>query len=237
MGKTANAFPVLPGQDPHGVAAMLRSRMDEYRESRTRAGITMERAYQMATPMGTFVIVYVEAEGDPGEAFAKIVGSDLAIDRDFVAAVKSVHGVDFTQPPAGPPPEVIADWQDPAVTERKAGLAFVAPLLPGRTDAGRAFGREAFVERVAEFTESRRALGESVETVVLNSTPQGDVVCVYLEGDDPVEANRQHAASAAPFDVWFREQLATLFPPQVEFDRPLPPIEQIWDWHRAAATV
>jgi hypothetical protein len=237
MGKTAVAFPVIPGQDPKGVAELLRSRMDEYRESRTRAGVTMERAYQMDTPMGSFVVVYVEAEGDPGEAMASIAGSGLAIDRDFIEAVNRVHGVDMSQPPAGAPPEVIADWQDPEVTDRKRGLAFCAPIIPGRTDAGRAFAHEAFVTRVAGLTESRQALGESVETVVVNSTPMGDIACVYLEGDDPVAANRGFAASTRPYDVWFKEQLTTIFPPEIDFGQPVPGVQEIWDWHRSAATV
>jgi hypothetical protein len=237
MGKTASAFPVIPGQDPKAIAALIRSRPDEHRESRTRAGITMERAYQMDTPMGTFVIVYLEAEGDPSDSFARVAASESAFDRDFVAALQRVHGIDVTQPPPGPPPEIIGDWEDPGVAERKRGFAFAAPLMPGRTDAGRAFGRDAWVDRLAEFTESRRALGQSRETVVLNSTPMGDIVCVYLEGDDPVEANRRFAASARPFDVWFKEQLATLFPPEIDFGQPVPGVQQIFDWQRTAATV
>ena len=237
MAKSATAAPVLPGQDPRSVVEMFRSRMDEYRESRLRAGITMERVYEMQTPMGPFVIAYVEAEGDANEAMRSIVESDLPIDRDFRAALKRVHGIDFSQAPAGPPPEVVGDWVDPEVTTRKTGLAFVAPLIPGRTDAGREIAHEAFVTRRAELTESRRALGQNVEVVVVNSTPMGDVTCVYIEGDDPVEGNRGFAASTRPYDVWFRQQLTTIYPPDVDFSQPLPPIVQIWDWHRAAAAV
>jgi hypothetical protein len=237
MTKTATAAPVIAGQDPRTVGEMFRSRMDEYRESRTRAGITMERAYLMTTPMGQFVIAYVEAEGDANQAMMSIATSDLPLDRDFVAALKRVHGIDLTQPPQGPPPEVIADWTDPAVTTRKRGLGFCAPIVPGGADRGRAFGDEAFKARRAEFEESRRALGESVETVVLLTTPMGDIVCVYLEGDDPVEANRRFAASQTPYDAWFKEQCRTFFVPDVDFDQPLPPIEQVWDYQRAAATV
>ena len=237
MGKTATAAPVLPGQDPLDVARLMSARMDEYRQSRERAGITMERAYLMDTPMGQFVIAYVEAEGDANEAMRKVAESDLPIDRDFVAKLKTLHGIDMSQAPAGPPPEVIAEWTDSQVTERKPGLAFMAPIMPGKTDTARAFGTEAFANRVAEFAESRRALGESREVVVLVSSPMGDVTAVYLEGDDPVEANRAFSSSTRPYDVWFREQLTTVFPPEVDFSQPLPPIEQIWDYQRQGATV
>lgn len=237
MTKTLTTAPVLAGQDARSVAETFRSRMDEYRESRTRAGITMERAFLMPTPMGEFVVAYFEAEGDANEALRGLVSSDLPIDRYFVGALKTVHGIDLTEPPAGPPPEVIADWTDPSVTTRKNGLAFCAPIMPGAQDRGRSFGNEAFNVRRDEFAESRRALGESAETVVLMTTPMGDIICVYLEGDDPAEANRRFAASQTPYDAWFKAQCRTLFVPEVDFDQPLPPIEQIWDYQRAAATV
>ena len=237
MAKSAIVAPVLPGQDARSVAEMFRSRLDEYRQSRERAGITMERVYLMSTPMGEFVIAYVEADGDANEAMRWVIESDLPIDRDFVAALKSVHGIDPTQAPAGPPPEVVADWVDPQASERKQGLAFMAPIIPGKTDVARAFAAEAFVNRVAEFTESRRALGETRETVVLVSSPMGDLTAVYLEGGDPAEANRLFASSTRPYDVWFREQLATFYPPEVDFNQPLPPNAQSWDDQRATATV
>ena len=40
-----------------------------------------------------------------------------------------------------------------------------------------------------------------------------------------------------PFDVWFKEQLATLFPPEVDLSQPVPGVQQIWDWQRATAAV
>jgi hypothetical protein len=223
VAKFAIVVPVLPGKDAKSVPAALRGRMEEYEESRARAGITMERAYEQPTPMGTFVIGYLESERDFGETMAAIGASDLQVDRDFRAALKDVHGFDSSQPPPGPPP-----------AQRKRGLAFCAPIAPGRSDVGRAFMKEAFVARRDELTESRRAFGQNREVVIINSTPQGDVVAVYLEGDDPVEANRRFAASSGPYDIWFKEQLATLFPPAVDFSQPVPPVDQIWDWHRPA---
>ena len=57
MPRSVIAFPVVPGKDASSVAAVLRARKDEYVESRERAGITMERAFEQPTPMGTFVVV------------------------------------------------------------------------------------------------------------------------------------------------------------------------------------
>ena len=119
---------------------------------------------------------------------------------------------------------------DPQVTTRRKGLAFVAPLLPGKVEAGRAFAKEAYVDRQAEFTESRRAIGGNVEVVTLTSTPMGDLLCGYLEATDPVEENRRFAASTRPYDVWFKNGLRDLFPPEVDFSKPLPPIMELWDY-------
>ena len=49
--------------------------------------------------------------------------------RFFAETVKEVHGIDITQPPEGPPPEIVAEWSDPQVTTRGKGLALM-PIIP-----------------------------------------------------------------------------------------------------------
>jgi len=229
MEKLAAVFPVLPGKNARDVSQILDGRDAEYAESRRRQGVHMERAYEQATPMGTFVIAYLESDSPFGETNAMMARSDLAIDREFLAAIQDVHGFDPTQPPPVDPPELIADWTDPNVTERKPGIAFVAPLRPGVTEQARAFAKEAFETRRDDHTASRRALGITHELVTLNHTPGGDVVAVYIEGDDPVEGNRRFAASRGAHDVWFKEQCSKIFPPEIDFNVPIPPITQIFD--------
>lgn len=232
MERTVMAFPVKPGataEQVDSVSAMFRSRPEEYRESRRRTGVTLERAYHQPTPMGDFVVVYLETEGSAAEAMGKGAASELSIDQDFVRLVNEVHGIDVTAPPAGPPPETVGVWTDPDATTRGRGLAFCAPLMPGVEDAGRAFAREAFETRRDEMTASRRAFDETVEVVTLQETPHGSIICVYLEGADPAGSNRSFAASDAPFDVWFRGQLSTLFPPQIDFSQPVPPVQELFD--------
>ena len=70
---------------------------------------------------------------------------------------------------------------------------------------------------------------ETHEFVFLNHTPMGDVLCVYFEGDDPVESNRRLAASRSDYDVWFKERCKEIFPPEIDVNQPLPPITQIFD--------
>jgi hypothetical protein len=226
------AFPVLPGktrQDIDAIGDMFASRPDEYAASRQKAGVEMERAYLQQTPMGDFVIAYLETSGPAVAALAAPAQSDLAIDKDFVRMVGEIHGVDLTTPPAGPMPETIASWSDPNVTDRRKGFAFSAPLLPGKQAAGRAFAKEVWETRVDELTESRRAQGVTREVVTLVPTPNGDVVCVYIEAADPVAANARFAASNSTFDRWFKDQCKTMFIPEVNFDQPVPGITEIFD--------
>ena len=41
-------------------------------------------------------------------------------------------------------------------------------------------------------------------------TPQGDFVCLFHEAEDLAKAFRTLATSEEPFDVWFREHLASV---------------------------
>lgn len=80
-----------------------------------------------------------------------------------------------------------------------------------------------------EFAASRRALTQNIEVVTVLSTPMGDFASVYLEGEDPAEGNRKFAASQSPYDRWFKDELKKLFPPEVNFDVPVPPVEELFD--------
>ena len=229
MYKTAVVFPVLPGKDARQVAAVLKADPSGYVESRRRLGVSLERAYEMPTPMGTFLISYLESERPFAETSAEAAGSDLPIDKAFAAAIMEVHGFDISAPPPGPAPEVLGDWADDTVTERRRGLAFCAPVAPGQSEFGRSASKEAYETRRDELTASRRAQGVTREVVVLNQTPAGDLCAVYFEADDPVAANVGFTQSQAPYDVWFREQLSRIFPPDVDLSQPLPPITEVFD--------
>jgi hypothetical protein len=230
MARVAVPFPVVPGKtadDAKSIAEEFRRRPDEYAASRRRLGVTLERVYLQTTPMGMFVVAYVESGAGFGQAMGAVGQSDLDLDKYFVRAVKEIHGVDLTQPPQGQPPETVGEWVDPQVTERRKGMAFCAPLIPGTEEQGRAFCRDAFSR--PEMTESRRALQENVEVVTLVETPNGPAAAVYLEGKDPWEGNRRFAASTSTFDTWFKDELRKIFPPMIDFGQPVPGVEEIFD--------
>jgi hypothetical protein len=232
MSRTALVFPVVPGKDAREIADKLKARPREYEQSRKAMGITMERAYLQHTPMGDYVVAYLEADGDLLDGMRRMASSGLDIDRYFVRAVKEIHGVDMTQPMPGPAPETVAAWIDPTAKSRGRGMAFCAPLTPGETDRARAFVADAYHRD--EFTASRRRLNVSEELITLHSMPQGDVAAIYIEGDDPVKGNEGFAASQEPFDLWFKEQLTRIFPSAIDFSKPVEGVEEIFDSTKVA---
>jgi len=107
-------------------------------------------------------------------------------------------------------------------------FAIVFPVLPGKAEQARIFGKEVMGARASEMNASRRPLGVTRETVWLQSTPQGDVCVVLIEAEDVAEANRMFAASTAPFDVWFKETVQEFS--GVDFGQPIPAMpETLYD--------
>lgn len=232
MYSYALAFPVAPGKtrkEVEWLAEWFKSNPEEYRKGRDAAGITFERAYYQETPMGDFVVAYVETTRPFGEVMGHIAQQTTELDRHFVKHVQNVHGVDLTQPPAGPAPETVAAWHDGNVTTRKHGLAFCAPLIPKSFDTGKKWAHEAFETRRSELEETRRSWGQSHEVVTVNFTPHGEIACVYLEGDNPVEGNKKFASATDSYNTWFKEQLKNIFPPQIDFNAPVPQTHEIFD--------
>ncbi len=85
-------------------------------------------------------------------------------------------------------------------------MAFVAPIQSGKTGQLRQFVQELNGPRRREYEEARRQYGVR-ERIFLQSTPQGDMVVVTLEGDDPVDSFRRWAGSNDPFVQWFSQQV------------------------------
>jgi hypothetical protein len=235
MAKAGFVVPVLPGKEDLATRQSIeeiRRRMAEYEESRHRAGVTMERVYWQRNPDGgSLFVIYVEAAGSMADVMGTFVTSGSDFDRWFLDVNQEITGIDFRQPTSGGGTEQVASWEDPGAG-RGTGLAFAIPLLPGKAEALRVWAREAFDARREELTESRRALGQTREEVFLGSSPDGDVGVAYLEGKDPIEANREFAASGTPYDRWFKDGLKKLVPEFVDFDQPVPANETVWDWSR-----
>ena len=88
-------------------------------------------------------------------------------------------------------------------------LALAFPILPGKTEQWRRFVAELAGPRHADLVASRQRLGVH-ERTFLQTTPQGDLVIVTLDGADPAGALRQFGAAGDPFAQWFREQVLAI---------------------------
>jgi hypothetical protein len=231
------AVPILPGKEPmvRQLSAEMKQRQPEYEESRRRAGVSVERSFLQTNPDGSsLVVVYVEGQRGFNEGMRILVSSNSPFDRHFFEVNQEATGIDFAAGLQGPEPELMGQWMAPGASRRGRGFAFAAPLRPGMTEAGKRFAQEAYAARQSELTESRLAEKLAREEVFLNQTPMGDIVVVYLEGDDPAGSNRLFAASNRPFDRWFKDQCREIFPEGIDFDEPVPQNEELVSWVNGA---
>ena len=100
-----------------------------------------------------------------------------------------------------------------------AQLAIALPCLPGGAEKLRQVAAACAGERKDEFEEFHRRVGLDAEHWYLQTTPDGVLCLVVLEGD-PVGAIGKLGASDHPFDRWFRDQVKAVH--GVDFAQPLP---------------
>lgn len=229
MSSWAFAIPILHGheEEPAALAGQIHDRWDEYLGSRTHAGLTMERIFQLDTPAGSFNIVYGE-----GQSFHQTMHAFRTSMRFFDAwmleQIGRLSGLDFNGMAIPPEPIQVLNYQDPDVKVRKAGIGFCAPVAWEKVGALLSFFGDVRGARSDEMLSSRRAISIWRESVFINETPMGPVVCVYIEGDDPQRANESFAASRSAFDVWFKHEVGAVL--SLNLDEPLPEIRTILDW-------
>ena len=83
-------------------------RSEGFKDLNSRSGLTRHDAWLAETPAGAMVIVLIEGPGSD-TFMPKLAASDLEIDRWFRGKIKEIHGLDVTQPPPGPLPELHLD--------------------------------------------------------------------------------------------------------------------------------
>jgi hypothetical protein len=108
-------------------------------------------------------------------------------------------------------------------------VAFVLPLLPGKTDADRSAMTSCWQgDRKHAFRASRERHGITREAVWIQEIPEGDVVIVYLEADDLEAALQGVGRSGEPFDAWFREHVREVH--GIRLEEGFSPPEQVLDF-------
>ncbi len=114
MAAYAFTVPVLPGQEEahrRFNAEIQGPRRAEHAATWRRFGVRAERVWRQVTPLGTVSVVYLELE-DMDQLVGGLATSDDPYVVWFREQVLAIHGLDLTQPPAGPPNELLYEWGD-----------------------------------------------------------------------------------------------------------------------------
>ncbi|WAH97385.1 hypothetical protein [Arthrobacter sp. MMS18-M83] len=230
MGSIAFPAPVLPGKEamPAEIGARLTGHPG-LQGFLANGGLSLVRVYQMTTPMGDVVTTYQEADSIE-RSFQNQVDDPSDVAQQLRDHIKGTHGIDIgAQPP--PSAEQYLEFSVPG-SSRHPGIAFSAPIQPGKTDLLRALGRETAGPRSAEWEANNRENGVNLHRAYIISTPMGDFTSVYFEAPDPTEANRRFAANASDFAAYFKSQVADAL--GIDFNEPLPPITTVFEAVRAS---
>ena len=105
-------FPVKPGKEADARAfatETVGARLDGFADHHNGVGNVRETWTLQETPMGSFILVWFE--GNIEKAFLDLATDDSEFMQWFRGQVLDVTGVDLSSPPAGPPPELLLDWQ------------------------------------------------------------------------------------------------------------------------------
>ena len=111
-----------------------------------------------------------------------------------------------------------------------AVTTFCAPLLPGKTEAWKQAVAEIGGPRAADWDDMQRRNGITRQVVSLQRTPDGDFVCVFLEGDDPNATLGGLFTSDHPFDKWFADTILIGTHGMSREEGPPPPNQVFVDW-------
>ena len=90
-----------------------------------------------------------------------------------------------------------------------AATVTIAPIATDKLDDWRAFVDDLSGTRRTEWAQSQRRRGITKQVITIG-TLDPPVAVVYTETEDATQADARLAASADPFDIWFREQVTEL---------------------------
>jgi len=85
-------------------------------------------------------------------------------------------------------------------------FAIAIPVSAGKSKQFKDLISQLNGPKKADFAASRKRLGVR-ERTFHQQTPQGDMVIVTLEGDDPAGAFAKFGRGSDPFTLWFKQQV------------------------------
>lgn len=109
----AAMFPILPGKTERIKeigAALAGEHAEAFDASQKNLNVPVESWHVQNTPMGDFLLVYLEAE-DPLKMFQAFAGASGPSDRLLKDGVKECTGVDLDQPLPGLPSAPILNYR------------------------------------------------------------------------------------------------------------------------------
>jgi len=193
-------------------------RKADYVDACRRHGTTKQRIFLAQTPMGAMVNVYTEGL-NAGFFMARLRASSNAFDKFYLESLTKMSGINLTDLPAGPPPNLAFEWANgkPGKTSTMIGLP--AP------DAAKfwQFCRD-MTTRYEQHGESREQSGITLERAFY--LHDAKMVAVYLEGDDPAGAMAKSLSSTLPYDKWFIEHASAVH--GIDMSRGMPPQPELY---------
>ena len=105
---------------------------------------------------------------------------------------------------------------------------YAIPILPGNTEQVKRNFQEMHGARKDQCEANRALMGVTREFVCLQHMPQGDILIVYLEGEELSKAREKSQASRSDYARWVAEDIIPLY--DADLSSGLPAIEVMADW-------
>lgn len=220
------ALPILPGRTPairRLLASCASERRTEFDASRRRAGIARDLKWLQSTPVGDFLVRYVEADDAPG-AVRHVLSSDHPFDVWYRGELQSCTPVDLSK--MGLAPKLIVDF-DLGHDGPVHPVAFVVPILPGKEAANLAFAKKLTLDDPGYADLTRRATVVR-ERVWQHETPHGSFSVLFFEAHDPGQAFMAWGSGQKPFDKFLRQSILDVH--GVDLSQPAPPPELLLNY-------
>jgi hypothetical protein len=111
------AIPILQGKT-ESVKAMFKTvkndKWKEYDAVQKKIGLEKERDFLQVTSMGDMLLIYFESK-DIQKTFMAFSSSKDPFSVWYINEIKKNTGIDFSQPPAGPLPELLLSYDKAAL--------------------------------------------------------------------------------------------------------------------------
>jgi hypothetical protein len=88
-------------------------------------------------------------------------------------------------------------------------ICLTIPVLAGQGQAARSFMGELEGSQRSAYAESEQRIGIEKELWFISDLGEQELLVAYMESGDFGRAFEQFVASREPFDLWFKEQLAS----------------------------